>query len=183
MKKLTIISTLILFVFGNLFAQTGQIKGFVKDKETGELLVGVTIHVEVAGNLTGDASNPFGKYTINPVKTGIYTVYASSVGYKKSKIYDVEVTSDNITYVNIDMESAATEIDEFAIVEVYHEVPLIKIDEPHVKTLLAKDLKNDPNIHTPKALLNRIPGVTASENGNVYVRGSRPQSTQFIISS
>ena len=179
MKKLTTTLTLILFVISNIFAQTGEIKGIIKDKASGEPIWNVSVYVEVGENIIGNPTDFDGKYTIKPLKTGTYTLIAKMTGYAPMKIQDVQITSDKISYVNIDMNKTAEELPDFVVIE--HEVDLISKDEPHVKTLTAKMLRNDPNIHTPMTMLNRVDGVTVAENGrDVYVRGSRPQATQFI---
>ena len=181
MKKLTTTLILLSFMLSNVFAQTGEVKGIIKDKATGEPIWNVNVYIKIGENLVGDATDFDGKYTLKPLNSGTYTVIAKMTGYAPMKIHNVQVTSDKISYVNIDMETVATEIDEFVFIEVIHEVPLIDPDEPHVKMLTAKMLKNDPNIHNPTALLDKIEGVTVAPNGrDVYVRGSRPQSTQFI---
>jgi hypothetical protein len=184
MKKITTLITIILFISSSLFAQLGEIKGFVKNKVTGELLFGANVYIDVAGAKVGDASNPDGKYTIKPVKSGVHTVHVTMLGYKNLRVTNVAVSSDRITYVNVDLENSAVEMGEFVFVEeieVKHEVPLINPDEPHVKILTASDIKNDVNIHDPIKIVTGIPGVTLAANGkDVYVRGSRPSSTQFV---
>lgn len=169
----------ILFVISNMFAQTGEIKGIIKDSLSGEPIWNVSVYVKVGENIIGNPTDFDGKYTIKPLNSGKYTVIAKMAGYAPMKIKDVRVTSDDIAYVNIDMNKTAEELPDFVVVE--HTIPLISKAEPHVKTLSAKMLRNDPNIHTPMKVLNRIDGVTVAENGrDVYVRGSRPQATQFI---
>jgi len=175
----TLIITFALFIFSNISAQTGEIKGIIKDNNTGEPIWNVSVYVKVGENLIGNPTDFDGKYTIKPLNSGKYTVIAKMAGYAPMKIQDVHVTSDKISYVNIDMEKTSEDLPEFVVVE--HEVDLISKDEPHVKMLTAKMLRNDPNIHTPMNMLNTIEGVTVAANGrDVYVRGSRPQSTQFI---
>lgn len=181
MKTLTNLLIVFLFTANGIYAQTGTIKGIIKDKETGEPIPGATVHIEIAGNMNGSATDGDGKFTIKPVNSGTYVVHASVIGYKKVDVKDVRITSDKITYVDVEMEIAATEIDVFTVVEVIHEVPLISKDEPHVQMLTAKDLKTNVNRNDPIKIATSLPGVTLGANGkDVYVRGSRPSSTQFI---
>jgi len=180
MKKLLLLS-FILFTIVSVYAQTGEIKGVVKDKGTGEPIFGATVHVEVAGSINGTASNPDGKYTIKPINTGLHTVFVSVIGYKRLKIYDVLITSGKITYVNVDMEKAITNIDEFKVVAKRFDIPLIDPDEPHVKMISLKEIEKSVQNRDPIAIAATVPGVTLAPNGkDVYVRGARPQSTQFI---
>lgn len=179
MKKLTTTLTLLTFIMSSIFAQTGEVKGIIKDKETGKPIWNVSVYIEAGGNLVGDAADFDGKYTIKPLNTGIYTVFAKMTGYAPMKINNVQVTSDKITYVNVDMEASAEKLPEYIFVE--HTIPLISKDEPHVQMLTAKELKKSVNRDNPIMIATSMPGVTLAPNGkDVYIRGSRPQATQFI---
>lgn len=180
MKKLLLISTALLFIISVGFSQTGEIKGVVKDHK-GEPLFGAQVYIEMGGVKKGAVTDPDGKYTIKPVSPGMYTVYSSVVGFKKYEKYEVNVTSNKFTKVNFDMVVAITEIDEFAVVAERYEIPLIDPDEPHVMILTAKAFEKSPQKFNPIAIVGTMPGVKVADNGkDVYVRGSRPQSTQFI---
>ncbi len=182
MKKLTALLTVILFITTGALAQLGEIKGTVKDKKTGETIPGATVYIETGGNKTGDASNIDGKYTIKPVNVGTHAVFVSALGYKTAKIKDVLITSDKITFVNVDMEVVVTELDEFAVVESLHEIPLIEPDEPGTQQIPPKQFKRNVNRNNPiLAITSMTTGLTLAANGkDVMVRGSRPAATQFI---
>ena len=183
MKKLLLLSTAILFIISVGFSQTGEIKGIVKNKK-GEPLFGAQVYVEIGGVKIGSVTDPDGKYTIKPLNPGVYTVLTSVVGYKNVKLKEVEIFSNKITYANMDLEILIKELEEFAVVgyeEIIYEVPLISKDEPHVMILTAKAFEKSPQKFNPIEIVGTMPGVTVAANGkDVYVRGSRPQSTQFI---
>jgi hypothetical protein len=181
MKKLTTLIILIFFITNGFFAQFGEIKGIVKD-ENGNPLPGTTVYIEIAGNMQGTASDGDGKYTIKPVRVGTHTVYASALGYKKVKIGGVLITSGKITYVNVDMEIAVTVLDGFVVVEKIHDIPLLDKAEPSVQHIIPKEFERSPHKNNPiMAITTMTAGLTLAPNGkSVYVRGSRPQSTQFI---
>lgn len=182
MKKLTITLTVILFVVSNITAQLGEIKGTVKDKTNGETMPGVTVYIETGGNMQGTATDIDGQFTIKPVKTGKHTVFFSSMGYKKKKVVDVIVSSDKITFVNTDLDIAVNTFDDFVVEAEMHDIPLIEPDEPGVQHIIPKEFKRSPLRFEPiKAIVSMTAGLTLAPNGkDVYVRGSRPQSTQFI---
>jgi len=179
MKKLTALITITFFISSSSFAQLGEIKGFVKDKETGEPIWNASVYIEIGGALKGDAADFNGKYTIKPLSPGKYTVITKIQGYKPSKTHNVVVTSDKITYVNMDLIATTELLPTFDVFT--YIIPLIDPDEPHVQIRTAADIKNDPNIHNTTAMLNNFQGVTVASNGkDVMIRGSRPTSTQFI---
>lgn len=166
------------------FSQNSEIKGIVKEKSTGEPMYNVNVYVEVGGVPYGTSTDTNGKYTIKPLNSGVYTVRAKSLGYDDIVTTNVKLTSDKITYVDIDMVEASYALDGVVIVaerEVIHEIPLINKDEPHVQTLTPKELSNSVNQKDPIKMATMLPGVTLANNGkDVYIRGARPTSTQFI---
>ncbi len=182
MKKLITLLIGIFFISSTIFAQLGEIKGIVKDEKTGEPLPGANVYIEVGGVMHGAASDANGKYTIKPVRPGTHAVYISALGYKKAKTYDVLVTSSNIAYVNFDMDMVVTEFDEFVVEEKMHEIDLINKSEPGVQHIIPKEFKKNVHKNDPlKAIESMSTGVTVAPNGkDVYIRGARPISTQYI---
>jgi hypothetical protein len=183
MKKLLSLSTILLFISSITYAQTGEIKGIVKDKKTGEPIFNVAVYVEVGGVPKGDAANFDGKYTIKPLNPGMYTVTFEVLGYKTVKMENVTITSDQITYINMDLVASAIDLVGFEIIyeDFEKEKDLISIDEPNVQIITMSEMKHDPNIKEPVKMLAQLPRVRVAENGrDVYISGGRPTSTQFI---
>jgi len=179
MKKLLLLSSAVLFIISVGFSQTGEIKGIVKDEKTGDPIFGAAVYIEIGGVKLGSVTDPDGKYTIKPVSSGIHQVFLSVIGYQKKAIRNVNVYSNRISYVNADLVSSTITMDDFIVVE--HIIPLIDKDEPYVQIISAKTIADSPQKHNPIAIVGQIGGVTVAENGkDVYMRGSRPQSTQFI---
>lgn len=180
MKKLLSLSIVILFITNINYAQTGTIKGIVKDKETGEPLWNVAVYVEFAGTMIGDAADLDGKYTIKPLNPGMYTVITKIPGYAPVKTKDVLVTSGNIAFVNVDMIPTAEELPVFILVT--HTIPLLDKAEPGVQHIPPKQFQRSVNRVDPiLAVVSMTSGLKLDPNGkDVYVRGARPQSTQFI---
>lgn len=179
MKKLSTIFSLLLIISGGLFAQSGSIMGTVVD-EKGEKLFGVNVFVEINGNLKGQPTDPDGKFTIRPLNPGSYTVKFKAIGYKPVEQKNIIVTSEKITFADVTMESSVENIDEFVVVE--WKEPLISKDEPTVQSLSFENVKRDVNNKEPIRMLSSIAGVKVAENGrDVYVRGSRPQSTDYYV--
>lgn len=180
MKKLFILISITLFVITNSFAQLGEIKGFVKDKKTGEPIWNAAVYVEFAGTLIGDAADFDGKYTIAALSPGTYTVITKIQGYAPVKTKNVLVTSGKASYVNVELLATAETLPEFVIVT--HRIPLIDKTEPGVQHVDPKSFQRDPNRINPiKAIAGLTAGVQLAPNGkDVMIRGARPTSTQFI---
>lgn len=100
---------LLFFVFTGIsaaYAQTGTIAGVVVDESNAETLVGATILVQELSGV-GASSDIDGQYRISDVPAGVYTVVVSYVSFETKTIPGVEVTSGNVTRLDIAM---ATEL-------------------------------------------------------------------------
>jgi len=87
---------------------TGKITGLVRDKKSGEPLVGANIMV--AGEMFGAATDADGRYFIISIPPGTYTLNVSMIGYGKVVVEDVRVIIDHTTTVNMDLESQAIDM-------------------------------------------------------------------------
>ena len=181
MKKLTTLLFVTFILTSASFAQLGEIKGIIKDKNTGKPIWNASVYVEFAGSMIGDATDFDGKYTIKPLSPGTYTVITKIQGYAPLKTMDVLVTSDNISFVNADLIATAEELPEFILVT--HIEPLLDKGEQGTQHVPMKEFKKSVNgrVNPLLAISNMTTGVTVGPNGkDVMIRGSRPASTQFI---
>ena len=80
------------FTSSFVFAQTGTLKGVIKDAMTGEPIPFANVVAEKNGNQLGGTTTDFdGNYTIKPLEPGNYTIKASFVGYGAVEITGVIV--------------------------------------------------------------------------------------------
>ena len=90
MKKILLFISLSFFIFSSLCAQqTGLVKGTVRDAETSESLIGVTIFVEPIH--TGTSTDTKGRFEIS-LPVGEYVFQVSYIGYQGQE-QTVKVTS------------------------------------------------------------------------------------------
>jgi len=78
-----------------------QASGFIKDAETGETLIGVTIHVKGAN--IGTITNPDGSFILNRLPIPEQTLEISYVGYKKQSIKLSDLKEGEMRKVDIMM--------------------------------------------------------------------------------
>ncbi len=107
-----IIIFLLLFSCAEVFAQ-GKIVGHVKDKSTGEPLIGVNVIIE--GTYLGAATDIDGDYIIVNVPVGEYSVKASMVGATTVLQKNVVVQTDRITTLNFELEQTAIQGKEVVV--------------------------------------------------------------------
>jgi len=92
-----------------LFAgSTGKVAGNIKDKTTGEPLIGTNVILE--GTTLGGSTDINGHYTIINIPPGTYTVIASMVGFSQTKVTGVRVNIDLTTTVDIELSETVVEL-------------------------------------------------------------------------
>lgn len=70
--------------FKDLSAQENEISGVVRDYKTNETLPGVNVFLDKTNR--GTSTNKYGRFHLDDIPDGLYTVVASMVGYKKLEL-------------------------------------------------------------------------------------------------
>ena len=166
------------------YAQVGQggLKGKVIDVATGEPLPFVNVIVEMDGNQKAGGATDFdGKYNIKPLPPGRYDIKVKFVGYKPNQINSVVVSSDKITFLDINMESTAIEMTEFVVTE--YAVPLISKDNTTGGGTVSKEEIMRMPGRSGAAIAETVGGVYSNDNGtgNQFIRGARSDANYYFI--
>jgi len=120
MRRGLLLSGLLLALFwmgpvGDALAQTGTVRGRVLDASTGEPLPGASVVLLQDGTLvTGSASDVDGRYTIQNVPPGTYTLRATFVGYEPFT-QEVAVRAGATTEVIARLQPSAIELEGVAV--------------------------------------------------------------------
>ncbi|MDP4209435.1 MAG: TonB-dependent receptor [Bacteroidota bacterium] len=149
MNKRLLILSVIVFLTGQLFAQT-VVKGVVKS-ESGESIPGVTVMVK--GSKNGTVSDVNGKYSITASDKDILVITA--VGMKKQ-----EITVGAKSQIDINMEEDAHTLDE-AVVVGYGTVKKAHLTGA-VSSVSAKEIEDIPAGNLAAAIANKMSGVNVS---------------------
>lgn len=110
LKKITFLVVVVSFYSLLMAGSTGKIVGIVKDKSSGEPLIGVNIVLE--GTNLGASTDMDGTFIILNVPPGTYTVIAQYIGYSNVRIQNVKVNVDLTTELSIEMQESALELGE-----------------------------------------------------------------------
>jgi hypothetical protein len=96
MQRKFLLSTIVL-LFTTLvsFAQTGSIKGSLKDAKSNEPMLGTAVRIE--GTQIGTQTNMQGEFELSRVPAGVHTVVFSFVGYENKVISNVRVEAGKTT--------------------------------------------------------------------------------------
>jgi hypothetical protein len=178
--------SVLLFLFPFLFIHVAEaqtrftVSGTVKDKKSGEVLIGCTIYL-LENPKSGTMSNSYGFYSIS-ASPGTFTMIASFAGYRQDTI---NVTLDKNMSVVIELEQKATELQEVVVSSKKRNENVIR-PLAGVQKLSVSEIKNVPVIFGEKDVLKTIqllPGVKAAGEGNsgFYVRGGAADQNLILL--
>ena len=180
MKKYFLIIS--FFFFGVYsFAQTGTIRGFVSDKNTGEPIM--FCNVTIDGTSRGSQTDLNGMYTLARIPSGEHKIIVTFIGYKKLT-KDISLNKGQILTLKFELESSIVKIDE---VEISAEREEMKTDIKAASIKITnKDLSLVPTIGGEADLaqyMQIIPGVifTGDQGGQLYIRGGSPVQNKVLL--
>ena len=177
---------LLVFSATQVLAQgTGNIKGTVKDGQTGEPLP--SANVSVVGTSLGAVTDVEGRFMLRGVPAGTRNLRASYLGYKPK---DVQVTVRAGADVTQDFKMAYEGITgEGVTVTVQAEGQMQAINKqlssmPVMNAVSAARIQELPDANAAESV-SRLPGVslvrTGGEGSKVVIRGLSPQFNQITV--
>ncbi len=152
------------------FAQ-GSVKGTVFDKQTVEPLSFVTVQVTLQGttNLAGGTmTDADGKFYIEGLKTGTYTLKLSYVGYKETE-RTFEISTDHNSH-NFNVLYMTEDSKQLKEVQVVGQRSAMKLEVDR-KTFDVSQLITNSG-QAASDVLENIPSVEVDNDGNVSLRGN-----------
>lgn len=155
-------------------ADYGKITGKVVDSETGETVIGA--NVVISGTSKGDATDIDGKYTIESVQPGIYSLTISYISYTRKTVTGVEVNEGEITTVNVQLQPQTLGLEEVVVqaqAATNSEAGLLSIQRKSVSVQdgLSSEFLSKTGDGNIASAMKRVTGVTLIDGQDVYVRG------------
>jgi hypothetical protein len=161
--------------------QTGEVRGFVYDKITGEPVIYSSVRIE--GTDRGAITDLNGFYSIGKISPGNYTLICAFIGYDTGKVNMVIKANDKISR-NIYLQTRGIEMKEIDISaqktknETRVEASKISVTPREIQML--------PSIGGQADLaqyLQILPGVvfTGDQGGQLYIRGGSPVQNKVLL--
>ncbi|KAA3596978.1 MAG: TonB-dependent receptor [Calditrichaeota bacterium] len=166
----------IFFVASSVFAQSGKISGYVKDKVTGEGLIGASVLIE--GSVFGAQTDIEGFYFISNVPTGTYNLVSEYLGYQTGKIVDVQVKTNQTTEINFNLQEEGLTADE-VIITAAQEDGKVSIDGNKTTQSIELDL-GSAIVDNIDQLIGQQAGVVGSGN-TLHIRGGRSGQVLVLV--
>ncbi len=158
-------------------ASTGQIKGKITDKESGEGVPGVS--VLVVGTTSGAATDPFGEFAILRLEPATYTLRISHIDYSTVEVSDVQVKIDQTFEITQELTRKVTDLDE--TITVIGRSKIIDKFVTGAQVSISREEITSRPVQTVDALLEQVAGVQTNAEGEVFIRGSRAGEVAYIV--
>ncbi|MEL7021201.1 MAG: carboxypeptidase regulatory-like domain-containing protein, partial [Bacteroidota bacterium] len=175
---------LLLFAFllsGSIsYAQT-SLSGKVTEEANGEPILFGNVALYKNGNLVTGVETDFdGNYSVANIDPGTYDVEASYIGFQTQRVAGVKVFAGKANQLDINLSAGGINLEEVVVVD--YKVPLIEQDNTTQGGSLTSDqIKNLPTRNI-NALAANVAGLaSADEGGEVAVRGSRSNATNYYV--
>ncbi|MBU2886051.1 TonB-dependent receptor [Gilvimarinus agarilyticus] len=163
------------------WAQTGDIKGQMIDKESGEALIGATVTIQ--GTSIGAVADVEGNYVLNNLDYGTYTLLFNFVGYTE-QTKTIELNSSSLTIDPVELKSSSVGLEEvmvLASVAVDRKTPVA------VSRLSSLQIEETASNQEFPELLKSTPGVYATKQGGgfgdarINIRGFESENVAVMI--
>ncbi len=181
----TITCFIFLLIGNNVLAQTGQIKGTIN---TNDGLPAEFVNVYLKGTNKGTTTDTRGKFDLQKINAGKYTLVASSVGLK-SVSQSVELGEGESATVSIELEVDGKELEEIVVranpslyvtdypsISLRLKTPILHIPQ-NIQIVSAQEIKDQQIFDMQEGVIRNVSGATRSEHWENYarivMRGSR----------
>jgi hypothetical protein len=180
MKRKYLLFLLITFLSYQIFAQNGVLKGRVYNSINNEPIAFASVYIDTISK--GTISDIDGNFRFENLKPGIYTVYCSFLGFKKTQLFDIRVTSIKPTVINIALIEETATLSEVVL----NANPFRKKEESpiSVQTISAVEIMRSPGGNRDiSKVIQILPGVasTLSFRNDIIVRGGAPNENRFYL--
>ena len=180
--KSWLLFVIILSTLGTFTANgqnTASINGYIKDKATGETLIGANIALLEINK--GSSTNTLGYFTITNIPPGIYTLKASYIGYTSFQRSIDLSPGDRIT-LEIELEMEVVQGEEIIVESEREKQEQKDIGIAQIDTELITAL---PSVFQSDVFrsIQQLPGVKAASDfsSNLYIRGGSPDQTLILL--
>lgn len=168
------------FTYGQ--AGYGSIKGSVVDNQTQKAVPFAKVILYQGGIIKGGTNSDFdGKFQFNSIAAGSYDVEFRSQGYQSLKMNDVQVSSNQITFLDKMKLTKPDDVKKLEAVKIVaYKVPLIRKDgAAQGETITKKDIEHLP-VRSATGVAETVGGVENTGSG-LSIRGARGGSTYYYI--
>jgi TonB-dependent receptor len=159
----------------------GEIQGTITDATTHEVMIGV--NVTLKGTSLGSSSDVYGKYIINAIPPGSYSLKVSYIGYL-SKETTVEVKMGSTLELNFSLKAQAIEGEEVVITAQargQHEAINQQLSSSTITNIVSSEKIRELPDQNAAAAISRLPGISLMNGDQVVIRGIQAKLNTVLI--
>ncbi|MCC6600887.1 MAG: TonB-dependent receptor [Crocinitomicaceae bacterium] len=171
-----------LFVLNvSLFFGQGSVRGFIKDADTGEPVIFITVGLE--GTDIGTSTDADGYFSLTKVPAGTYTLLIKNIEYEEVK-EAVVLENGKVLTKNLFLKKSVIELGPV-------EISAEKSDQKNnvnisVQSIRPQDIKKVPAFGGQADIvqvLTTLPGFisTGDQGGQIFVRGGSPVQNKVLL--
>jgi len=176
----SIFTAILISIASISFAQTGVIKGTIKNQINNEALPSVTVIIQ--GTSLGTLSDFNGNYIIDKLKPGFYNVEFKYIGYKSKVLYEVQVSNSKPAIFDVELEEESKNIAEVVVKGTTFYKP--QESPVSLRTIGVSEIKRNPGGNRDiSKVIQSLPGVasTVSFRNDIIIRGGAPNENKFYL--
>ena len=161
-------------------SSTGSITGEVIDADTHQPLIGANIMLLETD--LGNATNIEGKFSINNITVGSYTISVSMIGYESVSRANVNIYSQRQTPLKFYLHTAALQGETVKVTAGFFEKA--KDGIVSTQTFGIEEIRSDPiGAYDIQMMVHALPSVVTAtdQNNEIIVRGGGPGENLFIM--
>ncbi len=171
-----LVCSLLLLAAHPVLGQKATIKGTVKDKKTGDLLIGANVMIK--GTYYGATTDIEGEFLIKDVNPGEYTFEVSLLGYTKIQQTGVKIGAGKTMTLAFQLEETVLSMGQEVVI--IGEKPLMDIEQTSSsRRVNAEDLALAP-IENVTDIVAQQTGVVQSDN-TLHIRGGRAHESAYLL--
>lgn len=184
--RLTFVLSLGLLFAGSVWAQgTGRITGTVREKGTGDLLIGANLIFQ--GTAIGSVTDLRGQFTINGAPAGRRVLVVSYIGYRTLEL-EVTVVAGDLRQLTIEMEWMGV-VGEDVVITAQARGQLNAINQQLSSNTISNIVSSDriqeiPDVNAAESI-GRLPGVSIQRSGGeanrIAIRGLSPKYNTVTV--
>jgi len=180
MKKLS--TTLIFFLLSTLaiFSQNAIIKGKVFNPINNEPVPFANVIIQ--GTTTGTSTDLDGNYKISGLEPKLYNLEATSLGFRKAVVYEIQTFNNRPVKIDIELTEDAQLLEGVDITA----SPFSKKEEAPVsmRTIGVSEIERNPGGNRDiSRVIQSLPGVASSPSfrNDIIIRGGGPNENRFYL--
>lgn len=155
------------------------ISGYLKDKKTGEVLIGASVFAK--GTTLGTMTNAYGFYSLT-IPEGNYNLFFSYIGYR---FFNREIDLKKDENIIMELESSTEEINEIVVIaeDVENEIRENQLSEMKLTPKTLSQMTGFVGEVDVVKSLQSVPGIKSYGDGSTlfYVRGGSSDQNLILI--